>query len=215
MTSKRELARRLSVVEGFQSPDPNLEQYQTSPELAATLLYTATLQGDIRDHHVLDLGCGTGMLAIAASLCGPRAVVGVDIDPLVLETAQQNKCQVAPGVDISWVRGDATSAPLCPDREQSGADGTTVVMNPPFGAQTGNAHADRAFLETARDVATVSYSLHNEGSTEFVESFVADAGGDVTHAFAAELTLPHSFDFHEQTSKQLAVEIFRVEWAGE
>jgi putative methylase len=107
---------------------------------------------------------------------------------------------------VAWLRADATQAPLRPDGE------TTVVMNPPFGAQSGNEHADRAFLETAAEIADVSYSIHNEGSESFVESFAADNGGEVTHAFRAEFELPRQFDHHTDESRTIDAEVFRVEW---
>ncbi|PSP51864.1 RNA methyltransferase, partial [Halobacteriales archaeon QH_1_68_42] len=108
--------------------------------------------------------------------------------------------------DVRWVLGDATAAPLCPEGP------TTVLMNPPFGAQSGNEHADREFLATAAETADVSYSIHNAGSDAFVESFAADAGGEVTHAFEAELDLPRRFEFHDDDSKALTVEVFRIGW---
>ncbi len=40
--------------------------------------------------HLLDYGCGSGILAIAASLLGARHVLGVDIDPAAVETARAN-----------------------------------------------------------------------------------------------------------------------------
>lgn len=39
---------------------------------------------------VLDYGCGSGVLAIAASLLGAGQVVGVDIDPQAVQAAQDN-----------------------------------------------------------------------------------------------------------------------------
>ena len=39
---------------------------------------------------VLDYGCGSGILAIAARLLGAGAVVGVDLDPAAVQTAQDN-----------------------------------------------------------------------------------------------------------------------------
>jgi len=105
------------------------------------------------------------------------------------------------------VQGDATDPPLCLDGP------TTVVMNPPFGAQNGSEHADRAFLATAASIAEVSYSIHNEGSREFVEAFAADEGGEVTHAFRAELTLDRQFPFHTEDAKTHAVEVYRIEWS--
>lgn len=207
MPTKSALAQQLGVVAGFSDPRADLEQYRTPPELAAHLVHRADLEGDIQDRTVVDLGCGTGMLALAAALRGPDTVVGVDIDPGPLSTARKNERKVGSTTSVSWVRADATSVPLCPP-----VDETTVVMNPPFGAQSGNEHADRAFLATAAGISGVSYSLHNAGSEAFVESFVADNGGEVTHAFAAEFEVPHQFDFHDDESRSIDAELYRIEW---
>lgn len=39
---------------------------------------------------VLDIGCGSGILSVAALLLGAETAVGVDIDPLAVKTAVQN-----------------------------------------------------------------------------------------------------------------------------
>ena len=39
---------------------------------------------------VLDVGCGSGILAIASLLLGAESAVGVDIDPLAVKTAREN-----------------------------------------------------------------------------------------------------------------------------
>jgi ribosomal protein L11 methyltransferase len=39
---------------------------------------------------VLDVGCGTGVLALAAARTGSRTVVGVDIDPVSVRIAREN-----------------------------------------------------------------------------------------------------------------------------
>lgn len=205
--TRRRLAQELAVVAGFDDPQAPLEQYHTPPDLAAHIIHDADLQSDVEDRLVIDLGCGTGMLALGAALRGPRAVVGIDIDPAPLETARANERRVAARASVSWIRADATDAPLCPD-------GTvTVVMNPPFGAQAGNEHADRTFLATAATLADVSYSVHNAGSLEFVEAFARDEGGEVTRAFRAEMDLPGQFEFHEADRETIEVEVYRVEWA--
>ena len=207
MPTTSALAQQLGVVAGFSDPRADLEQYRTPPELAATLVHRADLEGDVQDRTVVDLGCGTGMLALGAALRGPETAVGVDIDPGPLATARANERTVGSTASVSWVRADATDAPLCPPAE------TTVVMNPPFGAQSGNEHADRAFLETAAEISTVSYSLHNEGSEAFVESFATDNGGEVSHAFAAAFDLPKQFDFHDDERRSITAELYRIEWA--
>lgn len=204
--TKRALAQELAVVGGFEDPSVDLEQYRTPPDLAAHLVHTADLHGDVEDRLVVDLGCGTGMLALGAALRGPETVVGVDIDPAPLRTAQRNQRRVGTTTTIGWVRGDATQVPLTPDGP------TTILMNPPFGAQDGNEHADRAFLKTAAGISDVSYSIHNKGSKSFVEAFAADEGGEVTHAFTAEFDVPHQFDFHDADREIIEVEVYRVVW---
>ncbi|AJF26747.1 methyltransferase [Haloarcula hispanica] len=207
MPTKSALAQQLAVVAGFDNPRASLEQYRTPPDLAAHLVHTADLQDDIQGQTVVDLGCGTGMLALGAALRSPARVVGLDIDPAPLSTARENERKVGSTTPVSWVRADATTAPLCPPTEE-----TTVVMNPPFGAQSDNEHADRRFLETAAVVAGVSYSIHNEGSQSFVESFAADNGGEVTHAFETEFDLPRQFEFHESDRQAITAEVYRIDW---
>jgi putative methylase len=215
VSTKSQLTQQLGVVAGFDDPRVDLEQYRTPPELAAHLIHRADLEGDIEGHAVLDLGCGTGMLALAAALRGPETVIGVDVDPAPLRTARANEGRIGSTSAVSWVRGDATRLPVCSpnaDEASGPGEGTTVVMNPPFGAQAGNRHADRSFLQTASEVADVSYSLHNADSAEFVEAFAGDNGGEVTHAFRAEFELPRSFEFHDDESRTLDVELFRIRW---
>jgi putative methylase len=205
--TKSGLAGQLAVVAGFENPQAALEQYPTPPELAAHVVHVADLNGDIEGRTVVDLGAGTGMFTLGAALRGPKRAIGVEIDRGALETARENQRRVGTRTAIHWVQADATRAPLCPDGP------TTVVMNPPFGAQDGNEHADRAFLVTAADIADVSYSVHNAGSREFVEAFAGDNGGEVTHAFAAEFDLHRQFDHHAADRKELDTEVFRIVWA--
>jgi ribosomal protein L11 methyltransferase len=40
--------------------------------------------------HVLDLGCGSGILAIAAGLLGARHILGVDVEQIAIRVAQEN-----------------------------------------------------------------------------------------------------------------------------
>lgn len=69
----RELESILGQVDTFEEPKYELEQYPTSAHLAARLLYTADASfDDIEEKAVLDLGCGTGMLGIGATILGSR-----------------------------------------------------------------------------------------------------------------------------------------------
>lgn len=206
MGTKRALEDRLRGLAGFSDPDISLEQYPTPTELAAHVVHLASLQGDIEGRSVVDLGAGTGVLALAAALREPARVVGLERDPAALAVARENEHQVAPSIAVDWVLADATRPPLCPTGP------VTAIFNPPFGARTGNEGADRAFLRTAASLSEVSYSIHNAGSQSFVEAFAADNAGDVTHAFRAAFELDRLYDHHDADRREIDVEVFRIEW---
>lgn len=204
MDTKRAIERRLSRVRGFEDPRVELEQYPTPADIAAQIVHLADLRGDL-EGTVIDLGTGTGMLALGVALRTPRRVIGLDADPGALGTARENERRIDPPTEIDWLLGDGGRLPL----QLSGA---TVLMNPPFGAQRGNRGADRRFLGATVDVAAVVYSIHNVGSREFVESFVADHGGKVTHAYELTFDLEKQFGFHDRARKTITAECYRSVW---
>jgi putative methylase len=206
MGDKRALAEQLYGLAGFDSPRIDLEQYPTPPDLAAHLLHLADLQGDLQGHTVVDLGTGTGVLALAAACRAPARVLGLERDPSALAVARENERTVDSARKVDWLLGDATRPPICP------AGPTTVLTNPPFGARSGNEGADRAFLESAATLGRVSYSIHNTGSQSFVESFAADNGGEVTHAFRATFEIDRLYDHHDRERAEIDVEVFRTVW---
>ncbi len=207
MARKRDLEGQLAVVAGFENPRAALEQYPTPPSLAAHVIHLADLQGDLGGKTVVDLGAGTGMFALGAALRGPRRVIGLEVDGEPLRTAKANRKRVGTTTEIHWLQADATRPPLALDEP------ATVVMNPPFGAQNGQEGADRGFLQTAAEIADVSYSVHNTGSQAFIEAFAADNAGEVTHAFAADFEVDRQFDHHKEATKAIDTEVYRIEWS--
>lgn len=67
----------------------------THPTTAMCLSWLAAHRGEFQS--MVDFGCGSGILAIAALLLGCQSAVGIDIDPQALEATRENaqKNQVA------------------------------------------------------------------------------------------------------------------------
>ncbi len=192
---QRQLEMILERLHAFSDPSAALEQYATPAPIAAQLLHFAYMRGDIRRKRVVDLGCGTGILAIGAALLG-GATTGVDTDERALEVAQINADIVS--VDVTWVKSSI-------DDFQGTYD--TVVMNPPFGAQ--KRHSDRPFLLTATRVGTVVYLLHSAIVDDFVRRFFEP--NRITDAVKVRFPLAHSFKFHKQEVRYIDAMLYRVE----
>jgi len=218
---KLDLERFLSRIEPHPSPQARLEQYTVSEAIAATVLYLAAYTNDdIIGKTVLDLGCGTGRLALAASYLGAHRVVGVDIDKIAINTAFENSEKAELKTNVSWVVGDINAITGRFD---------AVLQNPPFGVQ--RRAADRRFLEKALEVGSVVYSLHNHphrdkqlikrlkanpGSllqvapSPFIEKFVESKHGVVKAVYAMLMTIPRMFDFHTKTKHDFIIDLYLI-----
>ena len=64
----------------------------------------------VAGRRVLDLGCGSGLVAIAAMKAGAASVLAVDVDPYAVAATQVNAA--ANGVAVEAVRGDLTDGPV-------------------------------------------------------------------------------------------------------
>ena len=218
---KLDIERFLSTVKSQPTPKAHLEQYTTSEQIAANMLYMAAYSnGDIVGKSVLDLGCGTGRLALGACFLGANEVVGVDVDSLAIETAHENSRNVGILDCVQWVNADIGSIVGCFD---------TVLMNPPFGVQT--READREFLVKALEVSNAIYSLHNHPevdqrligqlkcssgflrvqSSAFLQRFIEKNGGLVVGVYAMLMTIPHMFDFHRKMKYDFVIDLYIIQ----
>jgi putative methylase len=197
----KQLEMALQRLAGFSRPRPSLEQYQTPAPLAARLLYHALMKGDIEGKRVCDLGCGTGILAIGASLLGAASVTGIEIDEHALETARANAELF--DADVTFICSDVKDATL---PETVGAC-DTVVTNPPFGAQ--KAHADRPFIDLALELAPVVYGIFNAGSTPFVKAYT-EGRGEIAERVGGSFPIKRTFSFHTKDVQEIEVEILRL-----
>ena len=91
-----------------EAPDPRAVNLVLDPGAAfgtgshpTTRLVLAWLEREVHGGEgVLDYGCGSGILAIAAMKLGAARAVGVDIDPLALEAARYNASANSVGLDV-------------------------------------------------------------------------------------------------------------------
>ena len=218
---KLELELFLSRLESQPVPKVGLEQYPVSESVAASMLYLAAYtNGDIVGKTVLDLGCGSGRLALAASYLGARRVVGIDIDEAAIKTAFRNSEKAGFRTSVEWVLGDIGAVTGSFD---------TVLQNPPFGVQKRT--ADRKFLEKALEVSNTVYSLHNHPCTDkqliqrlkanpggllqvapspFIQKFVEGRNGVVKVVYAMLMTIPRMFDFHTKVKHDFVVDLYLI-----
>ena len=211
----------LSQIKPQPSPKASLEQYTVSEHVAATMLYFAAYANDdIIGKKILELGCGTGRLGLAAAFLGAQFVVGVDIDKSTIKVATENLEKTGLKAKVHWVAGDINAV---------NGKFDTVLQNPPFGVQT--RAADRKFLEKALQASRVIYSLHNHPCVDrqlikmlkanagrllqvspspFIEKFVEDHGGKVEAVYAVLMAIPHMFDFHTKAKHDFVIDLYRI-----
>ena len=195
--SKRQLEIQLGRLKIFQTPKLGLEQYPVSPEVAAELLYMAGFEHRDLKGETIDLGTGTGRLAIGAAIIGSVKVVGVDIDETAIALARENA--VAAGVKVKWLVSDI-------DDVEGKYD--TVIMNPPYG--TRSPHLDVRFLERAFELAPISYSIHKSSTRDYLRGVIAKKNRKVDAVRSMNLNIPNLFPFHHKKWENVKVDLYRI-----
>lgn len=195
---RHDLERALESVPAHPDPDPALEQVPTPPDIASHLLWAAHGRGDIEGRRVVDLGSGTGILALGAALLGADEVVGVEADAEAVEAAREAAGEL--GLEVGFQAARV---------EDWTGRADTVLQNPPFGAQ--DPGADRPFLEAALRTAPVVYTLHLAETREFVESLASDLGARATDRWRIAYPVPRLFDHHEEAERTIPVVLLRLE----
>lgn len=69
--------------------DPKMS-FGTGHHQTTSMMLQYILENDFEGKHVLDMGCGTGILAILASKKGAKAVLAVDYDEICVESVAEN-----------------------------------------------------------------------------------------------------------------------------
>jgi len=197
LLDKKKLEILLQRCRGYKNPKIELEQYVTPPFIAAELLFTAYLKGDIKNKVILDLGCGTGILAIGCKLLEARKVIAIDVDPEAIEIARENAESF--NLHIEFKVQDISEVKCRAD---------TIVQNPPFGVRKKG--ADIMFLEKALQLAHVIYTMHKSKTRKFILGFIEERNVEVTDLLTVSFPLPKIYDFHRKERKIIEVDIYRI-----
>ena len=188
---------QLEKLKILQTPKLGLEQYPVSSNVAAELLYMAGFEYRDLQGETIDLGTGTGRLAIGAAIMGGTKVVGVDIDETAIALARENA--LVAGVQVEW---------LVSDIDEVEGEYDTVIMNPPYG--TRSPHLDIQFLARAFELASISYSIHKSSTREFLKNFVTNRNRKVDGLRSMTLNIPHLFPFHHKKWENVQVDLYRI-----
>lgn len=203
LVRKLDLEKAIAEIQPHPSPRAYFEQYTIPPDVAAEILYIATYTyDDIAEKNVVDLGCGTGRLAIGAALLGAKETFGIDIDQLAVKIAKKNAEKLKVHDKTNWIIADINVLRGHFD---------TVLQNPPFGVQRKG--ADRKFIEKALEIGHKIYSLHKSGESNrrFIKRFIELHSGKVTGILPLEMTIPKMFEFHTKRKHKLKVDLYLIE----
>jgi putative methylase len=223
LVRKLDLEMLLSNTKPHPTPSASLEQYTVSANVAAQMLYIAAYTyEDIVGKTVLDLGCGTGRLALGAAFLDAKEVVGVDIDRRALKVASENCVNTGLKDRVQWVAADVDSV---------SGEFDTVLQNPPFGVQKRG--ADRKFLEKALKSGKAVYSLHKGTqhntalirklkahggysiravtSSSFLKRFVEKHNGKVKAVYSMVMNIPYMFNYHTKKKHEFIVDLYVIE----
>ncbi|KYH42640.1 MAG: DNA methylase [Candidatus Bathyarchaeota archaeon B63] len=200
---RKHLAILLSELEPSPRPKLRLEGYTIDAEAAAEMTYIAFMHGDIKGRRVIDLGCGSGILAIAAASLGAREVLGVDVDEAAIRTAILNAQKRS--VNVDFIIGDIECVVGRFD---------TTLMNPPFG--TWRRGADVRFLRKALEISDVVYSLHkrSESVRRFLRDKISRMGGEIAWLREIDLTIKRTYHFHTRRRYRVEADLYRITRQG-
>lgn len=199
ITKKKHLEMAIQKVPKHPNPKVGLEQYSTPATIAADLLWNAYSLGDIADKKVMDLGCGTGIFAIASKLLGAASAIGVDIDKDSTDLAS-SYCG-----DVDFICSD-----IC-DLEND-FDVDTIFQNPPFGSQkNAKKGADLKFISKAIELSPkVLYSFHMASTEEFLIRYFEKNDLEITNIFRYNFPIPKIYEFHTRESANVEVIVIRA-----
>ncbi|MDO5815196.1 MAG: METTL5 family protein [Methanobrevibacter sp.] len=204
ITRKKHLEMKLQSIPAHPNPKVGLEQYSTPSIIASDLIWNAYCLGDVDGRNVVDLGCGTGIFAIASALMGANSSIGVDVDEDSINLAMEVKNKLKLD-NLNFIECDI-------EEFNEALDANTVFQNPPFGSQkNADSGQDLKFIQKAIELkCEVLYSFHMASTEEFLIKYYHDNDLEITHIFRYEFPIPKIYDFHTKEKQNVDVIVIRA-----
>jgi predicted nicotinamide N-methyase len=129
----------------------------------------------VRDRAVLDFGTGSGLVAIAAQMCGAAEVVAADIDPTAVEAAALNAELNGVSLDVTGrdLVGDLTrdwdvilAGDMYYDAGESERSSVWLMELASRGARVLIGDPDRGFLDTAEAELLATYDAPSDNDSD-------------------------------------------------
>lgn len=203
--NKKELSIILSKLHTFEKSKLELEQYQTECDIAASIAWQAFMSKEVEGKKVADLGCGNGILGIAALILGAKQAMFLDIDKEAIKLAKENLKIAEKELKIKFKAKFLTKDVIDFDEKCD-----LILQNPPFGIQ-GEKHADRSFLIKAMQYSSIIYSIHSLESKDFIKKLAADSGFTAIVVEELDFPIKRAYSFHKKDISYVKAGIFRIE----
>ncbi len=202
---RKDLEMFLTNLESIPEPKLHLEQYPTPARVAANMLWIAGVDhNDIFEKKVLDLGCGTGTLAIGAAFLEAQKAIGIDIDPNAIEIAKKNSVMMGVAEKCDFICMNVEDCQL--------KDIDTVIMNPPFGMRKESVSRDRRFIEIALRLTETVYTIipYAEKTRDFFKEHCKEIGAEIDQIIKMDFEIKRQFDFHKKELHITFVDLYRI-----
>ncbi len=194
---RKHLLAIVQQVEGFEQPKVNLEQYMTPADIAIDILSHFEVNGKV----IVDLGCGTGMLSIAALLLEAKHVYSIDIDKDAIDKFNINLSEIfEENVNIDIINSKI--------EDVNDIKGDICISNPPFG--TRQQGIDKLFIQKGLKLCPVMYSLHKSSTRDHLIKYCASLGAKCKVLSQIRYNIDNSYTFHKSKSKDIEVDLLKI-----
>jgi len=194
--NKKQLEIELSKLKDYTNKKPSLEQYTTPSSIAASLLWRAFMNNDIKDKVVLDAGCGNGVLGIGALLLEAKRVIFVDVDAKAIDVVKEN-CTDSGLTNFELINANIVDVDIKAD---------IVVMNPPFGVQT--PLLDIMFLKQSVKLGSKVYLIYKSDGLKIIEKELFNYKAIILEK--AKLPIKRQFSYHTKNKNNTGVILVQI-----